>query len=216
MSVRWFLSLFLLVATLLAILLAAMPASAAEPAVDPDQKHFGWFGSLEEVSNTWSIDHYGPRDDFNEQFRDIDITAASLMRGWRTSSGFELRLGGGLWLANGTRWEPLTDEPPRDSDAFGLTLGGLIRYNLPELFSVRPFVDASAQFLWAERPFPADGSAVNGFVRWGGGFAVRFDERRSLEFGYRLAHVSNGGPTSTQNPAWDGDGFFLGLRQKVK
>jgi hypothetical protein len=51
-----------------------------------------------------------------------------------------------------------------------------------------PDVDVSAQMLWAEQPFPVGGSAVNGFLRWGGGVAIPLGSH-SFEVGYRLAHL---------------------------
>jgi hypothetical protein len=56
---------------------------------------------------------------------------------------------------------------------------------------------------------------VNGLVRWGGGLEVAVGSRDSIEFGYRFAHISNGGPSSLQNPAWDGKGLFAGWRRKL-
>jgi hypothetical protein len=196
-----------------AALLWASPGIAAADEVMPaGPKEYGWFGTIDETARTVGIDYFGPRDDFDEQFRDIDVAVVTMTRGWRTSSGFELQLGGGMLIAEGTRHEPFSVEPVQDSDAFGLLGGGLIRYNLPSTPFGRAFIDASIQVLWAERPFPAGGSAVNGLVRWGGGFAVPLGAAHAVEFGYRRAHVSNGGETSVANPAWNGEGFFLGWR----
>ena len=176
----------------------------------------GLFGDVAQESGIWSLEDYGPRDQFDEQFRDLDVFALNYARAWRMSSGFEFSLSGGPWLARGTRWEPLTSDPPVDSDAFGISVGGGVRYNFPEVLRVRPFVDGTVHFSWAERPFPVGGSAVNGFVRWGLGLEVKMHADDSLDLGYRRGHVSNGGKSSVQNPAWNGDGLFLAWRRKLE
>lgn len=175
----------------------------------------GWLGPAERV-RSFAIDYYGPHSDFDETFRDIDVVMLSMMHGWRTNSGIELQLGGGVLVADGIRWEPLTADPPRDSQAYGLAAGGLVRYNLPKMLGVTPFVDGAVQVLWTERPFPAGGSAVNGFIRFGGGFELPIGATDALDVGYRRAHISNGGSDSTVNPAWNGEGLFLSWRKQVR
>ncbi|MBB6093840.1 hypothetical protein HNQ60_002721 [Povalibacter uvarum] len=140
-----------------ALLCTSVGSAAADEPMPAAPKEYGWFGAVDEAARTISMDYFGPRDDFDEQFRAIDVVALTMMHGWRAESGFELQLGGGVLVANGTRHEPFSIESVQDSDAVGLLGGGLVRYNLPALPIGHAFIDASIQFLWAERPFPAGG-----------------------------------------------------------
>lgn len=205
-----------LAAAIAALLVGGNSCLAGSPTQSTAPSWLSWLGPVEEGVRSFSIDYYGPHSDFDESFRDIDVAMLTMMRGWRTGSGVELQLGGGVLVADGTRWEPLIPEPPRESHAYGLIAGGLLRYNFPKLLGAMPFIDGGMQLLWTESPFPAGGSAVNGVVRWGGGFAIPIGRTDALDVGYRRAHISNGGADSAVNPAWNGEGLFLSWRQQIE
>lgn len=160
------------------------------------------------ISHEWRLqgDYLGAR----EANRPIDIVSVTAARVWRFPFGVQGSLGFGILNATGNRIEP--GRQPINSDATGVLLGGGLRVAPVRIGPVEPFAEGTVHFLWtAGHPFPAEGSSVNGFVRWGGGANVRLSDRISVEVGYHAAHVSNGGGLVPYNPAWNGRGGFVGL-----
>lgn len=169
--------------------------------------------------NAWifEVESALPRGDFATEFRDIEAVSLTAMRSWRHSSGFEFQLGGGLYGASGERSEPLSSDPPEDSDAAGIKAGGRVRYNFPAIGPARPFVDGYAGVVWTPgSPFPAGGTAVNGQAAWGGGVEFEMSDSWSIEAGYRRQHLSNGGGLVEHNPAFDSQGAFIGVRRSLE
>lgn len=200
--------------TALAFALApALALLASAPALAQD---IPILGAVTEEAWVFEAEHFTPRGDFQEAIRDLDGVSLSAMRAWRFSSGLEFQLGGGLFHADGTTTELFSPDPPLENSADGVRAGGRIRYNFPQLGSVRPFVDGYAGVLWTpEQPFPAGGTSVNGMATWGGGVEVAIDDRWAVEAGWRNQHISNGGGLVDYNPAWDSEGAFLSLRRTI-
>lgn len=167
--------------------------------------------------NGWflSAAHYVPRDSFNERFRDIDVTMLTVGRAWRFGLGLEVQAIGSAVLARGSTAEPFATEPPRDSDAEGIALGGGLRWTLLEWAGLSAFAEGSVRFLWTlGTPFPAGGTGVNGFTAWGGGLGYDVGPDLRLEATYHRTHISNGGGIVSWNPAWNGEGVALTLRYR--
>lgn len=169
--------------------------------------------AVESRGLTVGLSHFGPRDEFGDSFRDIDITTLDMAIGWRLVSGIEVRAIASAVVARGERAEPFDPAPPRDSDAEGIALGGGLRYHLELTETVDLFAEGAIQFMWtAGTPFPAGGTGVNGLTRWGGGVAVDITPRLTVEAAYLRTHVSNGGGMVDWNPAWNGHGLSVGVR----
>lgn len=143
--------------------------------------------------------------------RDIDVIALNVSHDWKLPVGFKVGLTAGALIASGERHD--FGQPVINSDATGALFGGGLRFAPVTIGPVTPFVDGSIQFLYTfGRPFPAGGTSVNGFVRWGGGASVKVSKRLSVEAGWHGAHISNGGKSGVYNPGWDGHGAFVGIR----
>lgn len=161
----------------------------------------------EEEGARWRLraELYGSRD----PDRPIDAGVIMGERILPLAPGFDLALGAGVLVAQGDRAD--TGQPPVNSDATGFVAGGTLRLAPVSLGPVRPFVEGSARVLYTfGDPFPAGGTSVNGFVGWGGGVMVAASQDLSLEAGYRRVHISNGGGLVGYNPAWNGEGGFVG------
>lgn len=172
-------------------------------------------GGLEDQSWRYEATYFFPDSGFDEEFRDINVTLLEAWRAFSFTSGVELQLGGGAFIADGERTEPFSDLV-QESDAVGGAAGATLRYNLPALGPFRPFADVSAQAVWTpDDPFPGGGTAVNGLAQWGAGVAYRMSPQWTVEAGYRQSHLSNGGGISSYNPAWEGDGVFIALRRSL-
>jgi hypothetical protein len=191
----------------IAALLAAVAPLAPALAQDGEGGAIHWAPSRG-IAREWRFqaDYLGPR----QADRPIDVATATAAHVWRLPYGVQASLGLGVLQAEGERVD--TNRPPVASDATGLLLGGGLRFAPVRIGPVEPFVEGMVHFLYtAGHPFPAEGTSVNGLVRWGGGVTLRLSERMSLEAGYRAAHLSNGGGLVPYNPAWNGRGGFIGL-----
>ena len=62
--------------------------------------------------------------------------------------------------------------------------------------------------------FPPGGTVWNFWTRWGAGVSIWVRDGLAVEVGVRRLHISNGkGFGHLHNPAYDGVGVVLGLRQ---
>jgi hypothetical protein len=193
------------------VLAAAFAAVLLAPAAGAD----GFLSRTFTVQETgWlaNLDIHRPKDRWNEINRDITLASIEAWRTWEFHYGLEAQAGGGFFLANGTRTAEGTAETIR-SDAYGVAFGGGLRWYGFGLYGLRPFGEGLVNIAYTpSHPFPAGGSAVNGYLRAGGGLRFDLSQRYAVEAGFHLAHVSNGGGLVPGNPAYNGQGWFLNLR----
>lgn len=144
------------------------------------------------------------------QERDIDLATLNIYHDWQLALGVTLSATGGFLVAQGELRSP--GATPRASDASGVSAGGVVRIAPLRIGPVTPFAEGSIEFLYTfGKAFPAGGTSVNGFLRWGAGASVAVSRRISVEAGWHGAHISNGGKDGSYNPGWDGRGPFLGV-----
>lgn len=189
---------------MLAAVCASLPAHAEGFFADAfTVKETGWLANVE---------YHRPRDLWNATNRDITVMSFSGARSWEFQYGLEAQLDAGLFIAQGTRNE-IDYSQPIKSDAYGVNFGGGLRWYVFDLYGLRPFADGYVNIIYTpSHPFPAGGSAVNGYLRAGGGLRLDLSDRYAVEAGYHLSHVSNGGGMVPGNPAYNGNGMFLNLR----
>jgi opacity protein-like surface antigen len=172
------------------------------------------FFDVDEKAILYSTEYYWPRGDFEEEHRKIDIALLSAHAVWQFAGGFELQLGGGLLVGQGTKSQ-IDDPVERDSDGYGIHAGGTLRYYLLRTGPVSAFVDGILNTAWTPgQQFPDGGSGSNGWVQWGLGLRYDVSGDWAVEGGYRHSHMSNGGGLVPHNPAWNGQGMYLGVRQR--
>ncbi|MBA4763079.1 hypothetical protein [Sphingomonas sp.] len=144
------------------------------------------------------------------QERDIDIATLNIYHDWQLPLGVTLSATGGFLVAQGELRSP--GQAPRASNASGVSAGGVVRIAPLRIGTVTPFAEGSIEFLYTfGKPFPAGGTSVNGFLRWGAGASVAVSRHVSVEAGWQGAHISNGGKDGSYNPGWDGRGPFVGV-----
>lgn len=198
-----------------AAVLGSLALLGGEAAVAALRDETSWAVRLADAARPdgWLLrgEWHEPRGAFAERYRDIDMQALDVLRGWQLGYGFELQLGAGMLRTDGLIDEPFATRPPQDSSTFGLQLGPGLRYQLPEWHGLRLYAESSLQLLMTAKDFPTGGTRANGLIRRGLGLRYDVSARGSFEFAYRHAHVSNGG-LGEHNPAWDGEGFALGWR----
>lgn len=115
-----------------------------------------------------------------------------------------------------------------------MSLGGQLNamhfrdyYNNTWGFGLRPFVrwypvqrkgwklyfEYGAGAMYSIRPFPAGGTRLNFTPNYSIGNEWAFDDKFSLQFGYRHVRISNGGLFSDgAHPLHDSNGFFVGFK----
>jgi hypothetical protein len=146
--------------------------------------------------------------------RPMDMVAVEAARAWDLPYQFEVQIRGGVAHTMGERSDDAPYGEGRDSTTTGITGGVGLRYNMIEFRSVHIFAEAIAQFYWGQgQPFPAGGSAINGFLRAGGGVGYDISASYRIEAYYHAAHISNGGKPP-HNPTWEGEGGGIAVRYR--
>jgi hypothetical protein len=77
---------------------------------------------------------------------------------------------------------------------------------------VKPFVNGSGGFLYFREPVPINiqgATRFNWTFDFGGGIQIAAGDRRGINIGYKLHHISNGG-RSAVNPGLDANLFYVG------
>jgi hypothetical protein len=148
-----------------------------------------------------------------QENRDIEVTVLEMARPWAASRWIEVRQEAGVFIADGTRGDPPAGQS-HNSDATGLHAGLALRLFL-HVAPVGVFAEASAHLLWTPTdPFPAGGTRLNGFERWGFGISWDLSPEAALDAAYLHAHVSNGNSVPSVNPQWNGEGAQISLEHR--
>lgn len=101
---------------------------------------------------------------------------------------------------------------PFDSNAVGLGASGFFRFDVANFSHHNLYVETGYGILLTANRFPSGGTRLNGTVRHGIGYNVRLKSGQFLFFGWRWIHISNGRGFVPDNPAYDGNGIYLGLK----
>lgn len=99
-----------------------------------------------------------------------------------------------------------------ESNTAGLGITGFGRYELINFQHHNFYLEAGYGMLFTADPFPYGGTHWNFTVRYGLGYNVRLNSGQYLLFGWRWMHISNGTGFVPTNPAYDGNGIYLGFK----
>jgi hypothetical protein len=214
---RWMFGLAVCICLFIPARAVAQEPTAQTPAqnIATEQPKSGPLFHVDQFSFESNIEYYAPQPGFDRQNRDIDIQVARAAVGAHLRSGWEFLASGFLFRADGTRTEAsLAPNPPQvASNAVGVGVGPMVRWNFLEMSRFRVFLDAEGSLLIADRPFPQNGSVYDFFLRAGGGVSVRVSNSYSIESAFHFAHISNGKGIDSANPTWQGNGVSLGIRR---
>jgi hypothetical protein len=186
-----------------------------EPKVQSEQRpHVPVFGNADEFVLTLGLEYYQPEPGFNRTNRDIDLQVGTIGVGAHLTHGWEFQFAGSVLRAHGYRTLPSgASNPQIASNAQGLGIGPSARWNFLQFSRFRSFVEAGADFVLFDRPWPTYGTVNDFFFRAGGGVSVRLGNSYWIESTFHWAHISNGECFCQGNPAWNGRGLSLGLRR---
>jgi hypothetical protein len=170
-----------------------------------EEKDLPFFDRRSWVSTTY-VDYYAPQD---EIYRDIRMSAVHF-----GAEGY-LRKNLGIVAESyllSARGNIMHDKPVRlESDSLGV--GGALGLKWHFLRGRRwsTFVKGTGGVLFTNKAFPTGGTVYNFMLR--GGFGLTFRLRRQLHLlaGTSRLHVSNGQGLTRNNPAYDGEGGYVGL-----
>ena len=172
------------------------------------------FRNADEFALAIGFNYYEPEPGFNRQNRDIDLQVASIALAAHMLHGWEFQFDGVALRAHGYRTPStggLTPEIPSNAAALGG--GPLARWNFLQFRRLRSFVEAGGDFILFDRPWPAQGTINDFFLRAGGGIGARMSDSYWIEAVFHFAHISNGECVCANNPTWNGRGLSLRLRR---
>ncbi len=166
-------------------------------------------------AKTWAayIEYYDSQD----SDRDISIVQLNAETGFNLFRGFSINGNAYLMLTSGQR--TLEDSIPvikQKADVFGAGFLGFLRWDVLRIQSHSLFVDAGAGMVFTNNAFPPGGTVWNFTQRYSLGLAIGLNENAKVLLGWRHIHISNGkGFGHPKNPAYDGNGPYLGLRFRI-
>ncbi|MCE7991304.1 MAG: hypothetical protein HEP71_04960 [Roseivirga sp.] len=99
-----------------------------------------------------------------------------------------------------------------ESNTIGLGVTGFARYELLNFHHHNFYLETGYGMLFTAAPFPYGGTHWNFTVRYGMGYNVRLNSGQYLLFGWRWMHISNGTGFVPTNPAYDGNGIYVGFK----
>lgn len=97
------------------------------------------------------------------------------------------------------------------ADTHGASASTLLRWHAFEGRGWSAFMELGVGLLATDDSFPAGGTRWNGLRQAGVGLELELTSQLRLAAGVRQQHVSNGKGLVADNPAWDGQGAYLGL-----
>jgi hypothetical protein len=98
-----------------------------------------------------------------------------------------------------------------DSDTSGVSTNALVRWHALQGRGWSAFLEFGVGVLASEAPFPVGGTRWNGVRQAGVGVELELTPQLRLGAGVRQQHVSNGKGLVDDNPAWEGQGAYVGL-----
>jgi hypothetical protein len=173
------------------------------------------FRDADETAWLVGIDYYAPQPGFDRENRDIDVENLRVARAWHFADGWEFQFGGAFFRASGTRTTNTSPPSLERSDALGVTVGPVVRWNFLQLGRVRLFASLGIGLSYTNADFPAGGTPWDFFLRGGAGASFRISRTNWVEAGFWWTHISNGTGIVPGNPAWQGRGVSVSLRHAL-
>ena len=98
------------------------------------------------------------------------------------------------------------------ANTLGLGLAGSLRIDVLNLNHHSFYIETQYGMAFTLKSFPPEGTPWNFMVKYGLGYTIHLSSGRFLNFGWRWMHISNGTGFVTTNPAYDGNGIYIGFK----
>lgn len=122
-----------------------------------------------------------------------------------------IALGGSAQLTI-PRGERVVDGKGISANTVGTSFMGSLRVEVLNLTHHNFYIETQQGMIFTLDPFPPEGTSWNFLVKYGLGYCVKFSGTKFLCFGWRWAHISNGMGLVSNNPAYDGNGFYIAFK----
>lgn len=99
-----------------------------------------------------------------------------------------------------------------NANTFGAGFAGSLRWEAINFSHHNFYLETSYGVLYTLEEFPPGGTNWNFSSRYGLGYNIHLSKNRYLFFGWRWMHISNGTGLVPGNPAYDGNGLYLGFK----
>lgn len=119
---------------------------------------------------------------------------------------------GGAGHVTVTRGNRIVDNTSLSANTVGLGLAGSLRIELLNLSHHNFYIESQQGMVFTIDSFPPGGTPWNFIVKYGLGYTVHLSNKRYLNFGWRWMHISNGTGFVPTNPAYDGNGIYIGFK----
>ncbi len=152
------------------------------------------------------LEHYFSED----ADRHISATQLNMEMAYFIWNGLSLVTDAYFLISEGHR---VVDFRNLNSERFGVGFAGFLRLDIFDFRFHSLFAETGFGMVFTNKDFPPEGTKWNFTRRYGGGLTIKIDPDARLVLGWRSMHVSNGkGFGHPQNPAYDANGLFAGLR----
>jgi len=142
--------------------------------------------------------------------RHISVTQLNVEMAYFILNGLSFLTNAYFLVAEGHR---IVEFQNLESERLGAGFAGFARLDVFDFRFHSLFFEVGYGMVFTNKGFPPQGTRWNFTRRYGGGLTIKIDPDARLVIGWRRMHVSNGkGFGHPQNPAYDGNGLFAGLR----
>ena len=122
-----------------------------------------------------------------------------------------LSLNGNAFLSI-IRGERIVDLVGQNANTLGGGISGGMRWEIINFSHHNFYIETYQGMIFTFDDFPPGGTSWNFMVRYGLGYNIHLSNKRYLYFGWRWIHISNGKGLIPENPAYDGNGLFIGFK----
>jgi hypothetical protein len=110
------------------------------------------------------------------------------------------------------RGERIIDGKGYPANTIGVGLGASLRIEVLNFSHHLFYVEIHRGMVFTADRFPPGGTQWNFMVKNGLGYTIHLSDKKYLLFGWRWMHISNGTGLVPTNPAYDGNGLYIGFK----
>lgn len=166
--------------------------------------------SQHNLQGTWTTTNYIEIYESEDAHQPMTLFQFNSETSYYLLDGFALT--GALFILypHGYRFDGFIDYEVRNTIGIGGIL--MMRWEFVQLFGHNLFAETGFGILTTNKDFPPFGTRYNFTQRYGFGMNIPLNKNIILVFGVRHVHISNGKGFVRENPQFNGNGAFLGIK----